>query len=575
MPDSRQGSTATARTDPPAGAAAPGANGAAPTSGKGEADPLIGKLINGRFKVLSVIARGGMGKVYKAEQSPLGRLCALKVLSPKYEGDRDPEFHKRFFLEASTAAKLTHANTVTIFDYGQDGEELYYIAMEYIEGRTLHRTLREEGPLDEVRTAVISGQICRSLREAHGLGVVHRDLKPGNILLTDRADERDIVKVLDFGLVKDVSGEGEDLTQAGLFMGSPKYMAPEQILGGEITPRTDIYSLGVMMYEMLVGKVPFDRGASVGTLMAHVNDPLPPMRQVNPKLQCSPTMENIVNRCLEKDPAKRFSSMKDLLNALKRVGHEDGIHLTDTQESMPLARIDGTGMPTSISPTSNPSSISGPQSISGAQSISGDQSLINDSGRQQPIFASPSISETLGSPGSQSDTDMAAVQTPNKGRTYVWGGVAVAVALGVGLVVVLSSGPKSPPTIDQASAPPTATPTAVAPITPTAVAPTTATAAGPVFRQVRVESDPSGASVSEGDTQLCSATPCELTWKDDAARAEHKLQVSKKGYKNFRVTLSPTEDKVNAKLEGIPVYIPPPQPPPPNPTGRPLYKKDI
>src|SRR5262249_54666993 len=151
---------------------------------------------------------------------------------------------------------------------------------------------------DEGRTAVIAGQICRSLREAHGLGVVHRDLKPGNVLLTDRADERDVVKVLDFGLVKDVSGEAEDLTQAGLFMGSPKYMAPEQILGGEITARTDIYALGVMMYEMLTGKVPFDRGASVGTLMAQVNEALPPMRSVNPELQASPTMENIVYRCL-------------------------------------------------------------------------------------------------------------------------------------------------------------------------------------------------------------------------------------------------------------------------------------
>src|SRR5262249_21079569 len=158
----------------------------------------------------------------------------------------------------------------------------------------------------------------------------------------------------------------------------------------------------------LVGKVPFDRGASVGTLMAHVNDPLPPMRQVNPKLQASPTMENIVTRCLEKDPNKRFASMKDLLNALKRVGNEDGSLLTDTHESMPLARVENSQMP-----MSSPVSGSGPQSISGAQSL-------NDSGRQQPIFASPSISETLSSPaGSTSDTDMAAVQTPNKGRTYV------------------------------------------------------------------------------------------------------------------------------------------------------------
>jgi serine/threonine-protein kinase len=562
MADSRQASTATARTDP--------------ASAKKEEgpDPLIGRLVAGRFKIVSVIARGGMGKVYKAEQSPLGRLCALKVLSPKYEGDRDPEFHKRFFLEASTAAKLTHANTVTIFDYGQDGEDLYYIAMEYIEGRTLHRTLREEGPFDEGRTANIAGQICRSLREAHGLGVVHRDLKPGNILLADRADERDVVKVLDFGLVKDVTGEHEDLTQAGLFMGSPKYMAPEQILGGEITPRTDIYSLGVMMYEMLTGKVPYDRGASVGTLMAHVNDPLPPLRQVNPKLQASPTMENIVYRCLEKEPNKRFNSMKDLLNALKRIGNEEGA-LTDTHESMPMARIE------SPSATTSSDSLVTPPSFSGAQQITDSGSLP----RATPVFASPSVSETLSStPQTTTNTDLASVQPPaNKGRTYVWGGVAVAVALGIGLVAVLST--NKPPSPDPGQGTPGLTPSSAPSAQPTtaqqqptqpASATPSVTAPTPLIRQVRVESEPSGASVSEGDTQLCTSTPCELTWKDDAARAEHKLQINKKGYKTYKVTVSPTDEKVKASLDVIPVVVAPPPPPPPPPgTGRPLYKKDF
>ena len=562
MPESRQAAAAAAaaRTEP-----------SAPSSGKSnEPDPLIGRTINGRFKIIGVIARGGMGKVYKAEQAPLGRLCALKVLSPKYEGDRDPEFHKRFFLEASTAAKLSHANTVTIFDYGQDGDDLYYIAMEYIEGRTLHRTLRDEGPLDETRTANIASQICRSLREAHGLGVVHRDLKPGNILVTDRADEQDVVKVLDFGLVKDVTGEAEDLTQAGLFMGSPKYMAPEQILGGEITARTDIYSLGVMMFEMLTGKVPFDRGASVGTLMAHVNDPVPPMRQVNPKLQMSATMENIVTRCLEKDPAKRYASMKDLLNALKRVGNENGHNITDTQESMPLARIESVP-----APSSNDSLIT---SGSGPHTISGPHSLTDSGGQRQPVFASPSISETLSSvpapPGT--DADMAAVRSASKGRTYVWGGVAVAVALGIGLVAVLSSGPKPPPTIDaQGGTTATATATVAAAAgqtagSTTATATATASAAPEMtLRVIKIESDPKDASVYENDVEICSHTPCEVPWKGDAAKAEHKLQLKKNGYRVYKVTVAATDDKVTAKLDVVP-YVPPPPPPPPKKGG--LYK---
>src|SRR6476469_9553851 len=149
---------------------------AALSKSTGAPDPLIGRSINERFKVTALIARGGMGKVYRAEQAPLGRLCAIKVLNPNYTGENDPEFHKRFFLEASIASKLTHPNTVTIFDYGKTDADIYYIAMELLEGRTLHRLLREEAPLSAERTMHIGRQICRSLREAHNIGVIHRDL---------------------------------------------------------------------------------------------------------------------------------------------------------------------------------------------------------------------------------------------------------------------------------------------------------------------------------------------------------------------------------------------------------------
>lgn len=532
------------------GAVGARAEQAGPVS-RGEVDPLIGRVVNGRFKIISVIARGGMGKVYKAEQSPLGRICALKVLSPKYEGDRDPEFHKRFFLEASTAAKLTHPNTVTIFDYGQDGDDLYFIAMEFIEGRTLHRVLRDEGSFVETRVAHIAGQICRSLREAHAIGVVHRDLKPGNILLTDRGDEQDNVKVLDFGLVKDVSGDAEDLTQAGLFMGSPKYMAPEQILGGEITARTDIYSLGVMMYEMLTGRVPFDRGASVGTLMAHVNDVPPPMRQVNAKLSLSKMMDGIVARCLEKDANKRFASMKDLLSALKRVGTEDGARLTDTQESMPVARVDLLG-----APSYRAGADSGPQttSISLAPGDNRLSSQISDS-MLQPAPAPPL------------DTDAMAKMRP-KGRPYVWF-LAAAVAAGIAVTVVATSKPppgEGAPTVAGTGAPVAAHDPTTAPAAPTAAA----TDSAGIVRTVKIESDPAGASVTEGTTELCSATPCDVVWKGDTAKGEHKLQLNKKGFKTSKLTVGTTDTKVSTKLDIVAaVYVGPRIPaPPPDGTGK-------
>ncbi|HEX5657801.1 MAG TPA: protein kinase [Polyangiales bacterium] len=294
----------------------------APRNARGN-DPLIGRLINERYKILSVIAHGGMGKVYRAEQAPLGRLVALKVLSPNYNGDNDPEFHKRFFLEASIASKLRHPNTVTIFDYGKTDDEVYYIAMELLEGRTLHRALREEGTLSPERTVNIASQICRALREAHGLGVIHRDLKPANVYLVKHGDENEFTKVLDFGLVKNIEEKGEALTQVGLFMGSPKYMSPEQIRGESVDSRVDIYALGVMVYEMLTGKVPYDSPNSVNILMAHVHEQIPTLHDLNPHVRVPQALEAVVRKCMAKNPDDRYASMNDVLFALKQcLGHE-------------------------------------------------------------------------------------------------------------------------------------------------------------------------------------------------------------------------------------------------------------
>jgi serine/threonine-protein kinase len=526
MPESRQGAgVGDPRIDP---SASPKAETQGP-------DPLIGRVVNGRFKIVSVIARGGMGKVYRAEQAPLGRICALKVLSPKYEGDRDPEFHKRFFLEAATAAKLTHANTVTIFDYGKaDDDELYYIAMEYIEGRTLHRVLREESPFNEERVRHVASQICRSLREAHAMGVVHRDLKPGNIMLTDKGDERDSVKVLDFGLVKDVTGEAEDLTQAGLFMGSPKYMAPEQILGGEISPRTDIYSLGVMIFEMLCGKVPFDRGASVGTLMAHVNDAVPAFTVFAPNVQVTPGMDSVVRKCLEKDPAKRYPSMKELLMALKRAGGEA---MTETSDALPAAIQPNRNILTPVPPADSSVPAAPP-----SQPRRGSETEIQVS--SQPPGPAPPM-----------DTDsLFRNRRPAQSRrkAYIWGiTVGAVAAVGVALAIGKphggdnttggaptstaseNGGPGTTATATVTSVPtPTQTPSAAAPLGP---------------RTVHFESDPPGASVSESGTELCPSTPCDVVFKTDSD--SHKLSISKKGYKTQKQTVSPTDSKVSVKLD--------------------------
>ncbi|WP_437775382.1 serine/threonine protein kinase [Sorangium sp. So ce1097] len=542
MPDGRQGEvTGSSRTSK---AAAP--------------DPLLGRVVNGRFKVVSVIARGGMGKVYRAEQAPLGRICALKVLSPKYDGDHDPEFHRRFFLEASTAAKLSHPNTVTVFDYGHTDDDIYYIAMEYIEGKTLHRVLREEGPFPEARAAHIARQICRSLREAHGLGVVHRDLKPGNVLLVDHEDEHDHVKVLDFGLVKDTES-GENLTQQGLFMGSPKYMAPEQITGEEVSARTDIYALGVMMYEMLSGHVPFDKGASVGTLMSHVNDQVPPMQAHNPQLSISQTMEGIVYRCLEKDPAQRFSSMNELVAALKFAA--GGISMRDTGETLPTRAglashrptapsypslpsystltgdFPGLSTPNSSPPTSAPPTYTGP--------------LATDSALKAPAapsFVAPSITDSMGPrPAPPLDGLSATQPGASPGRKLVPWAIAAVLAAGVGVAAVVTS--RAPVATSRAPAlEPVAGSTPPAEAARAGAAPAET---APAARTLQVESAPPGAAVREGNKELCAETPCEIVWRGSAAAlaSEHELVFEMKGYKPATVRVSSAEERVRAKLD--------------------------
>jgi serine/threonine-protein kinase len=520
-------------------------------------DPLVGKTVSGRFKIVSVIARGGMGKVYRAEQSPLGRIVALKVLMPKYEGDKDPEFHRRFFLEAETAAKLKHPNTVTIFDYGVD-EEIYYIAMEFIEGRTLFRVLRDEGPFHEGRTAHIARQICRALREAHGLGVIHRDLKPGNVLLSSHGDEKDYVKVLDFGLVKDVTGEKEDLTQQGLFMGSPKYMAPEQILGGEVSARTDIYALGVMMYEMLCGRVPFDRGAGVGTLMAHVHNEPPPLQSYLPDLLLSPSMEAIVFRCLEKDPARRFASMNDLLAALKNIigddslvdAHDSGANSLLSHPPRSVVRLTG-------APPSHPDTTPYPRSVvrrdsTGPQTM-GPHTVRSGYPSGPPSAAPPSNSDISPGPAPYPDPSLLIEEMqPPKKRVLPWviAGAAVTIAV---VAVVLARGPSQAisETPGGAAATSQAAPSQTAAPAATTAAVPTATAA-PVERKVRVESSPPGAAVLENGKAVCNATPCEVTWKGDEAQAEHKLMFSKGGFKASVVTVKPDDEKASVSLEKAP-----------------------
>jgi eukaryotic-like serine/threonine-protein kinase len=290
-------------------------------------DELIGSVVNGKFRILSVIATGGMGKIYKAEQLLLNRPAAIKIVSPRLvilddkDSARTKEFRMRFLLEASTLSKLQHHNIVTVYDYGPIQnqaitETAFFMAMEYLEGVTLAERLRHVRRIPPETCVALAFQIARGLREAHRHGVIHRDLKPSNIMLTP-TDGEEVVKLLDFGLVKLMSQEGTGITETGVFLGSPTYIAPEQVQQHAVDVRTDVYSLGIIMYECLSGLAPFT-GDTVHLLGAHVKSPPPPLTMKYPDLQISDRLKSLIYACLEKKPDKRPQSMDNVIEELRK-----------------------------------------------------------------------------------------------------------------------------------------------------------------------------------------------------------------------------------------------------------------
>ncbi len=276
-----------------------------------QAPDLIGREIGGRYRVLSKLGEGGMGAVYRGEQISLKRTIAIKVLRP--ELSRDPGLVRRFNTEAELAAKLSHPHTVNIYDFGQDADGSLFIAMEYLEGRSLRQAMTQDGPLPPWRALAIVQQIAASLSDAHRHGIVHRDLKPDNVMLTERGKDKDVVRVLDFGIAKLRDDQTVNaMTRAGDLIGTPQYMAPEQIRGEPVDGRTDVYALGAMLYEMVTGRLPFEGPTVMAILSKHLIDApeLPTSRR--PDLGLPPLLDGLIMSALAKDPAQRQPSMDRL-----------------------------------------------------------------------------------------------------------------------------------------------------------------------------------------------------------------------------------------------------------------------
>ncbi len=288
-------------------------------------DPFVGTFVGERFLVKRKIGEGGMGVVYEAEQTAIDRRVALKVLHPHLT---DEELYARFRNEAAASSRLEHPNTITVYDFGRTENNSLYIAMEFITGTSLDDDIKKNGAVEWQRACRIGAQICSSLRNAHEHGIIHRDMKPENIMLCQRGDDGDFVKVLDFGIAKILEEDGTDqrkaLTKTGMVFGTPQYMSPEQIRGEKIDARSDIYSVGVILYQMLTGKLPFKADTPMGLLTRHLMDPPPPFRDMNAGNRVPSALEALVMKTLAKDAAERPQTMKELghaLDALIGIGH--------------------------------------------------------------------------------------------------------------------------------------------------------------------------------------------------------------------------------------------------------------
>jgi serine/threonine protein kinase len=276
---------------------------------------MIGSVLNERYRVLSKLGEGGMGEVYLAEHINLQRKEALKILRPSLADD--PQFVSRFRREARATNRVQHPNIVSVYDFGQLPDGRFYLSMEYAEGQRLDLLLREIGALPLPRVLNILHQLAEAVEHAHGLGVVHCDLKPENLILVEHRRRSDILKVLDFGIAKMSVHERED-QPAGQVLGTPHYMAPEQVGGQSIDERADLYAIGCIAFELATGQTVFS-GGTVDVINAQLRSPADPPSRRHGMSALPPEFDALVLRCLQKDPEQRFQDGRELRLAIERI----------------------------------------------------------------------------------------------------------------------------------------------------------------------------------------------------------------------------------------------------------------
>ncbi len=464
----------------------------------------LGQTVAGKFRLLEIIGEGGMGVVYLAEHSLIEKRIALKVLRAEYSAK--PDLVARFQQEAISASRIKHPNVLDVFDFGQLEDGCFFLAMEHLQGHDLATELTQTGVVNPHRAVRIALQTCRALAAAHARGVVHRDLKPENVFLHRTAEGDEIVKIVDFGIAQLRKDDDEHepaevrrrrLTKTGMIFGTPEYMSPEQAAGRRADLRVDIYALGVILFEMFTGSVPFTGETFMAVLSAHLTEPLPDLHDFAPELEISPGLEAAVLRALEKDPADRWVSMNEFAQILQA-----------TPEGRDAAPFGGLVPIPEITPdnfrTARENALPTPRQFE-TGSVT----------RPNPTPVPSRQARTLIG-GSSADLTTASTEPPARShdglhRRVVFGALSAALVLGGGLLWWRLT-PHHPSSHGLASA------SSAAPLTKAVVsaAPTTdttepkASAAAPSLVTLHIVSEPPGATVLRSGFQVCDAAPCAL-----------------------------------------------------------------
>ena len=463
---------------------------------------LSGTLLLDRYRLLKKLGEGGMGTVYLAEHVTIKKRCAIKLLNPEYAHKQD--LVERFLQEARAASMIAHENVVEITDFGAAPNGSVFFVMEMLIGEDLSDTIRREAPLPWSRVAPMALQICRALGAAHGKGIVHRDMKPENCFRIERSGNRDFIKVLDFGIAKvtsdDPDGTAGRLTSTGMIFGTPTYMSPEQAQGQRVDHRSDIYALGVILYELLTGKVPFSADNFMGILTKHMfDDPLRPS-EVAPQAGISEEVEALVLKALQKDRGFRFQTMQELADAIMAVGTgADPVAVVVESRARPNSE----GRPTAFLTRS-----------------------FSDPG----VRASQEVTLTEPPP-----------QTPTRRRGLTFALIAGLAAFGGGTVAMLAMDDEvaAPPTPMGVATPPIPTPPVVAPVVPP-VPPVPEPA--PADPRVFVVSNVPAEVHDAGDGHLLGLTGDD-GFTIPRGDAPYRVLVRAPGYDELELELEPKQDR--------------------------------